>query len=83
MVEGLSKELSNSRSKSITLSTTNQYIYYAYRNALGAATFTSSLGEIDFLLTTMTITNAEGFQESYRVYRSQYAVSGGFTITVS
>ena len=61
----------------------SQYIYYAYRDALGNASFTSQLGAIDMVAQNMTITNEEGFSESYKIYRTQYSVFGGFTLTVS
>ncbi len=82
-IEGLSKELSNSIGKTFTVNAANQYIYYAYRSALGNATFTSQLGDIDMVQSTMTITNEAGFAETYKIYRTQYSVFGGFTLTVS
>jgi hypothetical protein len=31
----------------------------------------------------MTITNSAGFAENYKIYRTQYLVTGGFTLTVT
>ena len=52
-------------------------------NALGNAGFNSSLGNITMVLSTMTITNSAGFAETYNIYRTQYLVTGAYTLTVN
>lgn len=85
-VESLTKELSNLRTKTFTVTaTTGQYIYYCYPSRLGDATFTVGGFEGGFTLITdsLSITNPSGFVENYRVYRSENSGLGLTTTVVS
>jgi len=85
-VEGLaSNELSNSRSKTFTVSPgADEYIIYSYPTRLGAATFTVGGFEGGFMSPeTVSITNSSGFTENYYVYRSTNSNLGSTTVVVS
>lgn len=62
-----------------------QYIYYAYPASYGAATFTVGgfEGGFDLITATLSITNANGVTQDYRVYRSTNANLGSTTVTVT
>lgn len=82
-IEGLAdNELSNSKSKTFTVtSNIGEYIIFSYPSRLGTATFTVGGFEGGFInFGTISVTNASGFTENYRIYRS--ANSGLGTTTV-
>jgi hypothetical protein len=85
-VEGLANsELSNSRAKTFTVAPgASDYIIYAYRTALGTATFTVGGFTGGFQSPeTVSITNASGYTENYYVYRSTLTNLGSTTVVVS
>jgi hypothetical protein len=61
----------------------SQYLYYAYRSAYGAATFTVGgwVGGIS-LVATVAVTNENGFTENYYVYQSDFSDLGTITVNV-
>tara|TARA_B100000131_G_C18025331_1_gene576211 strand:- start:610 stop:810 length:201 start_codon:yes stop_codon:yes gene_type:complete len=66
-------------------------MWYAYPTRLGAATFSTSLGEGGFFLENASIStdNSAGYTENYFIYRSNQAYTADasnpvtFTITIS
>jgi hypothetical protein len=77
-------QTSRARTFSITAGS-GQKIYYAYRTAFGAATFTVGgfAGGFTLVATNISITNAYGFTETYTLYESDNANLGTITIVVS
>jgi hypothetical protein len=82
-----SKELLPSRSKTFTINApSGQYIYYSYPNDYGTATFTVggfAGGFAEIPSSGETHTNANGYQEKYRMYRSDETGLGNTTVVVS
>lgn len=78
-------EFAGSRVKgafAITLS--NQFFYYVYPTAFGAAAFTiNGLSNTDFTFKDFTYTNPLGFSTTFRMYRSNNILNGTFNIAVS
>lgn len=75
-----------SRAATFTVSPgAGQYIYYAYPASYGAATFTVGgfEGGFDLVSATLSITNANGVTQDYRLYKSTNANLGSTTVTVS
>ena len=66
--------------------TGNEYIFYAYRSAAGPATFTNKATNIKggFILdgSGVSFTNANGYTESYSVYKSDYPGLGNLNIII-
>lgn len=83
-VTSLSKILSNTKVRNFTVNAgTGQYIIYAIPARLGDVTFFVSGFEGGFEdAVTQTLTNASGYSESYKVYRSTNAGLGETTIEV-
>lgn len=71
-VTSLSKVLSNDKERRITVNAgAGEYIIYAYPARLGEATFYVGAWEGGFEpAVEMTLTNASGYAETYKVYRS-------------
>lgn len=94
-VDGLSTEahiealansaLSSSRSRSFTLSPgSGEHIYYAYPDSYGAATFTVGGFEGGFdLVGTVSVTNANGVAQNYRLYKSTNPNLGSTNVVVT
>ena len=80
-----SNELSNSRSKTFTVSPgATEYIVYSYATRLGTATFTVGGFEGGFESPeTVSRTNDSGFVENFYVYRSTNLNLGSTTVVVS
>lgn len=81
-----SSELSGSRARTKTVTAgAGQYIWFAYPARLGAATFKVGGFEGGFTLVdgSFSHTNASGYTEAYRVYRSDNAGLGATTVVVS
>jgi hypothetical protein len=78
-------EFSTSRSKSMVLDGDAKYIYIAYPESWGAASFTvNGLLNTAWTLSVINHTNASGHVESYNVYRSNTVQNGsGISINVS
>ena len=62
-----------------------QKVYYAYRTAYGAATFTVGGFSGGFALdsTTISVTNTDGFTENYTLYESDNVGLGNITVVVT
>lgn len=87
-VEALANSpITSTRSRTFTVSPSNQKIYYAHRTAYGL------LAPTDFVVggfaggfintATVSITNTYGFTENYYVYESDNLLTGSTTVTVS
>lgn len=83
-VTSLTKVLSNSKERTITVNAgTGQYIVYAIPTRLGNVTFYVSGFEGGFEAPVeKTLTNASGYSESYKVYRSTRANLGETTVEI-
>lgn len=82
------QELTNSRAKTFTLNAGDgQYIYYAFPARLDSSNAINfNVGGFDggfSLVNTFDFTNASGYTESYKVYRSDNAGLGSTTVKVS
>ena len=77
--------LGNTRSGVFTVNAgAGQYIVYAYPSRLGGASFNvGGFGGGFDPVQVVSITNANGFTESYNVYRSSNSGLGSTTVTVS
>lgn len=86
-VEALaSSGLQSSRARTFTVTAgAGEYIWYAYPASYGDATFTVGGFEGGFTLisSTLSITNAFGVTQNYRLYRSVNPSLGATTVTVS
>ena len=85
-IEGLANnELSNSRSKTFTVTAAaTYYILYSYPSRLGAATFYVGGFEGGFEAPeTVSVTNSAGFAENYYAYRSTNAGLGETQVVVT
>jgi hypothetical protein len=62
-----------------------QKVYYAYRTAYGAATFTVGGFSGGFALdsSTISVTNTNGFTENYTLYESDNLGLGNITVVVT
>lgn len=72
-------ELVESKSKTFTLSPSNEHIYFAYPTSLGTLSSIKVNGFETigaFTQTTASITNASGATENYYIYTSNNALSG-------
>ena len=83
-VTGLTSVLSNNPERTITVNAeTGQYIIYAIPARLGDVTFFVSSFEGGFEdPEEQTLTNASGYQETYKVYRSTNANLGSTTVEI-
>lgn len=73
----LNGELSTSRGQSRVFNCSGQYIYIAYPQSFGAATFkVNGLSSTAWEESAINVTNQYGFTETYRVYRSTYLQNG-------
>lgn len=86
-VEALaSSGLQSSRARTFSVTPgSGEYIWYAYPASYGAPTFTVGGFEGGFteVSTTLSITNAHGVTQNYRLYRSTNPNLGATTVTVS
>lgn len=82
-IQGLTKTLANSKAKTFTVNAgAGQYIYYCVPARFGTVGF--NVGGFDggfTLLATVDYTNPSGYEESYRVYKSDNANLGNTTVT--
>ena len=83
-VQGLAKELASNNSKTFTVNAgVGQYIYYAHPASFGTPVFNVGGFEGGFdLIKTFDYTNASGFKESYKVWKSTNANLGNTTVVV-
>lgn len=81
-----SSQLQSSRSASLSVNAgSGEYIYYAFPASYGAATFTVGgfEGGFDLVSATISVTNAYGVTQDYRLYRSTNPSLGSTTVVVS
>ena len=83
-VQGLTKELASNNSKTFTVNAgVGQHIYYAHPASFGTPVFNVGGFEGGFdLIKTFDYTNASGFKESYKVWKSTNANLGNTTVVV-
>jgi len=80
----LSSEFSTGRAQTRTITSSAEYVYFAYPAAWGAATFTvNGLLNTAWTLVTRAFVNASGYSESYDIYRSNNLLTGTYIITIS
>lgn len=86
-IQGLaSSQLQLSRNGTFTVNAgPTQKVYYAYRTAYGAATFTVGgfSGGFSADSTTISVTNTNGFTENYTLYESDNLGLGNITVVVT
>lgn len=84
-INGLSKELSSSRSKTFTVNCgSDQYIYYCIPTSFGTPTFTVGGFSGGFSkVSTIQFVNVYGHTESYDIYKSTNNNLGNTTVVVS
>ena len=82
---GLTQEFAASRGKTISgLTAAGQYIYVAYPDSWGAASFTvNGLPNTDWVLVQRAFVNASGNSSTYRIYRSGNLLTGTYTVVLS
>ena len=83
-VQGLTKELASNNTKTFTVTAgVDKYIYYAHPASFGTPVFNVGGFEGGFdLIKTFDYTNASGFTESYKVWKSTNANLGNTTVVV-
>ena len=84
--QSLTGNLATSRNSTFTVAPgATDYIYYAYRTAYGAATFTVGgfAGGFNVVSTTIAVTNANGVVENYTLYVSAQPDLGSTTVAVT
>lgn len=83
-IQGLTKELASNNTKTFTVNAgVGKYIYYASPANFGTPSFTVGGFEGGFdLIKTFDYTNASGFKESYKVWKSGNANLGNTTVVV-
>lgn len=83
-VQGLTKELASNNTKTFTVTAgVGKYIYYAHPASFGTPVFNVGGFEGGFdLIKTFDYTNASGFKESYKVWKSTNANLGNTTVVV-
>lgn len=81
---GASRALSTSRSRSITMDGGGQYLYIAYPQGFGAASFVvGGLPNSAFTAFTNSYTNANGYVTNYLIYRTDTIQNGtGINIVI-
>jgi len=81
---GASRALSTSRSRSITMDGGGQYLYIAYPQEFGAASFVvGGLPNSAFTAFTNSYTNANGYVTNYLIYRTDTIQNGtGINIVI-
>lgn len=84
-VIALSSEFSSSRAQTRNgMVASGQYIYFAYPEAWGAATFTvNGLPNTDWVLVQRAFVNASGNSTTFRIYRSGNLLTGTYNVVVS
>ncbi len=81
-----SNQLQSSRNATLSVNAgSGEYIYYAYPASFGAATFTVGgfEGGFDLISATISVTNANGVTQDYRIYRSTNPSLGSTTVVVT
>ncbi len=81
-----SSALASSRATSLSVNAgSGEYIYYAYPASYGAATFTVGgfEGGFDLISATISVTNAHGVTQDYRLYRSTNPSLGSTNVVVT
>jgi hypothetical protein len=69
--------LSGTKNRTLTLSPSNEYVYYAFPQAYGAATFTLNGFPAAFNAPdSLSVTNINGITSTYSVYRSTNLLTG-------
>jgi len=84
-VLALSQALAYGRSSNNTYNCAGgKYIWICYPASMGTATFTVGGLQVTFTLTVQSVTNSEGYSESYNCYRSNNLLNNSaITVTVS
>ena len=87
-IDGFSTtSLTGTRASTITVTASgSDYIYYAYPNRLGTASFTDTatglnVGVVD--LGVNSVDNSNGYTENYRFFRTNQAGLGTLTIAIT
>ena len=83
-IQSLTKVLSNSKSRDITVDAgADGYIYYCLPSRLGTPVFFVGGFEGGFILAkTFSYQNINGYSEEYNVYRSNHAGLGSITVNI-
>ena len=72
-----SSKLSNSKTGTFSINGNSEYLYYAYPQSFGAATFiVNGLLNSAWTEEIVSHTNSSGYTQNYRVYRSDYIQNG-------
>lgn len=78
------EEFATSRSQSRSMSPSAAYLYFAWPSSFGAPTFTvNGLPVSGWVKTTISYTNPSGNTTNFDVYRSEFALTGTFSVVVS
>ena len=84
LISGLTKELSNSKNRTITVNAgTGEYIFYCIPSRLGACSF--NVGGFDggfSKVATVNFTNSDNYVEEYDIYKSDNANLGNTNVTI-
>lgn len=77
------KELSSTVGRTISVTTGfGNYFWYAYPSRLNEVRFYINNNEYHYQKYTVNVTNAQGYEEPYFVYVSDYPMNSAFSITV-
>lgn len=87
-IQALSKDFTQSRSQSRSISTSSSYLYFAWPATFGAAASWTVDGFSDDGWTlqggaAQTFVNASGYSQSYYIYRHTLPTSGTYAVTVN
>lgn len=83
-ISQLTRVLTSTRARTVTVTAdAGKYIWYVSPTRLGACSFKVGGFDGGFEGTTMEITNASGYTETYNVYKTTNAGLGKTTVTVS
>lgn len=84
LISGLTKQLSNSKNRTITVNAgAGEYIYYCVPSRLGACSF--NVGGFDggfSKVVTIDFTNSDNYKEKYDIYKSDNANLGNTNVTI-
>ena len=84
LISGLTKELSNSKNRTITVNAgAGEYIFYCIPSRLGACSF--NVGGFDggfSKVATVNFTNSDNYQENYDIYKSDNSNLGNTNVTI-
>ena len=84
MINSLTKQLSNSKNRTITVNAgAGEYIFYCVPSRLGACSF--NVGGFDggfSKVATVNFTNSDNYAENYDIYKSDNANLGNTNVTI-